>query len=70
MKFLKVLIWAIMTALLSMALYSIFEDHLLSTMRLHYGGRGGGALMVAYIPVIALALPLALFWAIKVIRRK
>lgn len=70
MAFIKILLWACVSAVLAAFLYSLFGGHLMSPITLHYGGKGGEAFMAIYIPLIAFVLPLALVWAIKVIRNK
>jgi hypothetical protein len=61
---------SLITLLLAWVLHGLFSGNLTASISLQFGGLFGNPSMTMYVPIIAIAVPIALWWAVKVIRRK
>jgi hypothetical protein len=48
----------------------LFSGNIIEQIKSHYGGLVENPSMVMYVPLIALGVPIALWWAVKIIRKK
>jgi len=69
-KILTMVMFVLFTCAMGYVLINLFGGHVFPNLDLQNGGSFGNAKRIMLVPILTIAAPMALWWAIKVITKK